>query len=57
MLVNQAYYRIEGKATWANRLFIFALEILSVFTMGVQFYLMYLLWTQGLEFETKTATA
>jgi hypothetical protein len=35
MLVNQAYYRIQGKATWSNRLFIFALEVITLFTMGV----------------------
>jgi len=45
MLVNQAMYKIQGKANWGSRLFIFALEAISIFTTFVQFYLLYLLWT------------
>jgi hypothetical protein len=35
MLVNQAYFKIQGKATWANRLFIFALEAFSLLTLAI----------------------
>lgn len=57
MLINQAYFKKDGKNNCCKRLFIILLEILSISTLVVQFYLLSLLWTQGLSYETSSATA
>jgi len=57
MLVNQAYFKKDGKNNCFKRMFIFTLEIMSICTLLVQFYLLSLLWTNGLSYETSTVTA
>ena len=45
MLVNQAYYKKDGKNNCCKRLFIILLEGLAIATLLVQYYLLSLLWT------------
>lgn len=56
MLINQGYYKIQDKTNYAQRLFGLFLEGLSMYVMFVQFFLLYLLWTQGLTIEKSTTT-
>lgn len=57
MLINQAYFKKEGKNNCCKRMFIILLELMALSTLLVQYYLLSLLWTNGLTYETKSATA